>query len=365
MKSGGRRGRAGRRAEARRRGVPLDGRGRRRRAGAALPARRRPLPSGAVRAGRVAASRRRRLGRGGAEGDLRRRRRRSASRPTTRAAPAAPAGDCDDHCPLCQFAAQAATLVAPDLPALPARLDAACLTLGAAPEPGADPALRRRHESRPRAALRRLRLSPSGRAPPERARRCSQTRRIPFMSTSHFPRLRRRDRRRSRIVAHARLSARRVRRPHLPGDARHRRSRRSGRADAADRQLGPQQFRRRPRVGRELQLDQDDHPGPQRRDRLGSHLEHPGGYGWNPLDTEMQYQLLCIPDAEFMMKVGFDVSWAGTGTGNLAGSGRENTYSPLVAAGLGFGTLPTSLYVPSARSRSPPSSARPRRATTG
>ncbi len=70
---------------------------------------------------------------------------------------------------------------------------------------------------------------------------------------------------------------------------------------------------------------------------------HPGGYGWDPLDTEIQYQLLCIPDAEFMMKVGFDVSWAGTGTGNLAGSGRENTYSPLVAAGLGFGTLPKSL----------------------
>ncbi len=34
-------------------------------------------------------------------------------------APLAPAGDCDDHCPLCHFAAQAAALVAPDLPPLP------------------------------------------------------------------------------------------------------------------------------------------------------------------------------------------------------------------------------------------------------
>jgi hypothetical protein len=70
---------------------------------------------------------------------------------------------------------------------------------------------------------------------------------------------------------------------------------------------------------------------------------HPGGYGWNALSTELQWQALCIPDAEFMFKVGFDVSWAGTGTGILAGSGGQNTYSPLVDAGLGFGTLPQSL----------------------
>jgi hypothetical protein len=67
---------------------------------------------------------------------------------------------------------------------------------------------------------------------------------------------------------------------------------------------------------------------------------HPGGYGWNPLSTELQWGALCIPDAEFMMKVGFDITWAGTGTGILAGSGGQNTYSPLVDAGLGFGTLP-------------------------
>jgi hypothetical protein len=70
---------------------------------------------------------------------------------------------------------------------------------------------------------------------------------------------------------------------------------------------------------------------------------HPGGYGWNGLDTELQYQLLCVPDAEFMMKVGFDIGWAGTGTGIFEGSGGQNTYSPLVVAGLGFGTLPPAL----------------------
>ena len=75
----------------------------------------------------------------------------------------------------------------------------------------------------------------------------------------------------------------------------------------------------------------------------GPTWEHPGGYGWNGLDTELQWQALCIPDAEFMFKVGFDISWAGTGTGALAGSGGENTYSPLVVAGLGFGTLPESV----------------------
>ena len=54
----------------------------------------------------------------------------------------------------------------------------------------------------------------------------------------------------------------------------------------------------------------------------GPTWEHPGGYGWNALDTELQWQALCIPDAEFMMKVGFDVSWAGTGTGINTASGR-------------------------------------------
>jgi hypothetical protein len=75
----------------------------------------------------------------------------------------------------------------------------------------------------------------------------------------------------------------------------------------------------------------------------GPTWEHPGGYGTSGLDTELQWQALCLPDAEFMFKVGFDIGWAGTGTGTLAGTGGQNTYSPLVVAGMGFGTLPSAL----------------------
>ena len=54
-------------------------------------------------------------------------------------APIAPAGHCDDQCPLCRFAAQAAALIAPDAPALPQRVNAGFQSLGAAPEPGSVP----------------------------------------------------------------------------------------------------------------------------------------------------------------------------------------------------------------------------------
>ena len=72
-------------------------------------------------------------------------------------APVSPAGDCDDHCPLCQFAAQAAALIAPDAPALPVRLDTAFRTLGAAPETGALPVSPDETKPRPRSAFLRLR----------------------------------------------------------------------------------------------------------------------------------------------------------------------------------------------------------------
>ena len=52
-------------------------------------------------------------------------------------APAAPAGDCGDHCPLCQFAAQAAALISPDTPALHAPISVGSETIGIAPTPGA------------------------------------------------------------------------------------------------------------------------------------------------------------------------------------------------------------------------------------
>jgi hypothetical protein len=40
-------------------------------------------------------------------------------------APTAPAGQCNDHCPFCRFAAEAGTLVVPDSPALPVRFESA------------------------------------------------------------------------------------------------------------------------------------------------------------------------------------------------------------------------------------------------
>ena len=75
----------------------------------------------------------------------------------------------------------------------------------------------------------------------------------------------------------------------------------------------------------------------------GPTWQHPGGYGWGALDTELKYNFFCVPEAEFMASVGFDVAWAGTGTGTQIGSGSQNTYSPVLNAGMGFGTLPESV----------------------
>jgi len=68
---------------------------------------------------------------------------------------------------------------------------------------------------------------------------------------------------------------------------------------------------------------------------------HPGGYGWDTLDTELKYNFFCIPAHEFMGSVGFDVTWGGTGTASQAGS--PNMYSPVLDVGKGMGDLPTSL----------------------
>jgi hypothetical protein len=54
-------------------------------------------------------------------------------------APHAPGGCCDDQCPFCRFAAQAAALIAPDAPALPRRFDPIRRSIGAARELGAVP----------------------------------------------------------------------------------------------------------------------------------------------------------------------------------------------------------------------------------
>jgi hypothetical protein len=68
---------------------------------------------------------------------------------------------------------------------------------------------------------------------------------------------------------------------------------------------------------------------------------HPGGYGWDALDTEAKYQFMCIPRLELMGSVGFDIEWGGSATGSQIG--QPNMYSPVLDVGLGFGALPQSM----------------------
>jgi hypothetical protein len=67
----------------------------------------------------------------------------------------------------------------------------------------------------------------------------------------------------------------------------------------------------------------------------------PGGYGWGNIDTEAKYNFFCWPEHEFMGSVGFDMTWANTGTPN--DSDPFNTYTPVLDIGKGFGDLPNSL----------------------
>ena len=146
-----------------------------------------------------------------------------------------------------------------------------------------------------------------------------------------------------RPVAHARLPSRCLRRPYLPGHPRDRRSRRHDELTLPTVSYVPFNSDGAHEWDASFSWTKTITPGLSVVIGSGPTWEHPGGYGWNALDTELQWQALCIPDAEFMFKVGFDISWAGTGTGILAGSGGQNTYSPLVDFGLGFGTLPQSV----------------------
>jgi hypothetical protein len=73
----------------------------------------------------------------------------------------------------------------------------------------------------------------------------------------------------------------------------------------------------------------------------GASWLHPGGYGWEPLDTELQVGNFCWAEHELMATLGFDIGWGNTGTG--AQQQPFNTYQPVVDIGKGFGDLPTSL----------------------
>jgi hypothetical protein len=75
----------------------------------------------------------------------------------------------------------------------------------------------------------------------------------------------------------------------------------------------------------------------------GATWRHPGGYGWESLDTELKYNFFCLPEHEFMGSVGMDIDWGRTGTWTQYTP--FNTYSPVLDLGKGFGDLPTSLNI--------------------
>jgi hypothetical protein len=68
---------------------------------------------------------------------------------------------------------------------------------------------------------------------------------------------------------------------------------------------------------------------------------HPGGSGWDPLSTELQWGNFCSTEHELIATLGFTVDWANTGTGSQ--TQPFNTYQPVIDIGKGFGDLPQSL----------------------
>jgi hypothetical protein len=69
----------------------------------------------------------------------------------------------------------------------------------------------------------------------------------------------------------------------------------------------------------------------------------PGGYGWDSLNTELQWGNFCLAEHELMATVGMTVIWGNTGTGSQ--TTPYNVYQPVIDVGKGFGDLPTSLNI--------------------
>jgi hypothetical protein len=73
----------------------------------------------------------------------------------------------------------------------------------------------------------------------------------------------------------------------------------------------------------------------------GATVLHPGGSGWDPLSTELQWGDFCAPEHEAEVSFGVNVNWANTGTGSQ--TQPFNTYEPVIDFGKGFGDLPNSV----------------------
>jgi hypothetical protein len=69
----------------------------------------------------------------------------------------------------------------------------------------------------------------------------------------------------------------------------------------------------------------------------------PGGYGWDSLNTEVQWGNFCLPDHELMASVGTTIIWGDTGAGSQ--TQPYNVYQPVLDVGKGFGDLPKSLNI--------------------
>ena len=79
-----------------------------------------------------------------------------------------------------------------------------------------------------------------------------------------------------------------------------------------------------------------------------SFLSSPGGptgmgaNGFQNLETTFKYRVFKNPEHEFVMSVGLNIEWGGTGAQGV-GADPFNTYTPTVYFGKGFGDLPQSV----------------------
>ena len=79
-----------------------------------------------------------------------------------------------------------------------------------------------------------------------------------------------------------------------------------------------------------------------------SQLSPPGGptgmgaNGFQNLETTFKYRVFKNPEHEFVMSVGLNIEWGGTGARSV-GADPFNTYTPNIYFGKGFGDLPDSL----------------------
>jgi hypothetical protein len=75
-----------------------------------------------------------------------------------------------------------------------------------------------------------------------------------------------------------------------------------------------------------------------------THLYPPGGpgvSGFQNVETSFKWQFLTVPQHEFVMSVGLNVEWGGTGAQSVGAEGF-NVYTPTLFFGKGFGDLPQS-----------------------